>query len=145
MFLEAEGEPAEGMNGVAWTVRNRVDQWRITFHQAILGPEAGAFDDGKPFEPFSCWNDDYKRRAEARLAAAAGSSAELAWRAAAGALWRLISSPIENATFYLNVQLTLRVRPDKRLPAWAADPANPTRIRQDNLVAQIGRHHFLRG
>lgn len=144
MFLEAEGEPVEGMNGVAWTVRNRVDQWRITFQQAILGPEGKAYGDGRPFEPYSCWGDEYRTRAEARLASVDPLVAEKAWRAAAGALWRLVPSPVEDATHYLNAPLTIRTRPDHRLPEWAADPKAPTRVRSDKLVALIGRHHFLR-
>ncbi len=144
-FLEAEGEPDEGKTAVAWTPINRVRSWGLTLHHAILGPDRQAYDDGRPWEPYSCWNEDYRPRARARLAGATGPEVEACWRAAAGALWRLTSDPTGGACFYLNVEVTRRQRQDGRLPAWAADPQNPTQVDPSKVVARIGRHHFLKG
>jgi spore germination cell wall hydrolase CwlJ-like protein len=136
IFLEAEGEPEEGQLAVGWVVMNRLRLWRLTdVHTVILGPDRRAWGDQRPFEVFSCWNDDYRQRAEARLAAAQDASLEPAWRAAASAFWALRADPAGGATFYLNRPLTLRIRGGS-LPSWY-DPAKVTVV--------IGRHEFLRG
>lgn len=143
VFLEAEGEPPEGKLGVSWVTRHRVDRWGLTPHQVILGPEGRAYDDGRTYEPYSCWNDDYRDRARARLSAASGPAVGDCWRAAAGALWCLVTDPVPGAMFYLNVEVTRRLRKAHDLPAWAADPADPTRMDPAKLVGVMGRHHFL--
>lgn len=134
IFLEAEGEPVEGKVGVAWVIRNRMDARKLTLAQVILGPEGKAWGDGRAFEPFSCWNDDYQARALARLATAE-TSVTIAdcWRAAAGVLWRLIPDPTCGATAYLNVEATRKLR-GGTLPAWF----DPNRV-----TCTIGRHTFL--
>lgn len=145
-FLEAEGEPPEGQCGVLWTALNRLDRrWASTFHQVILGKDGRAYGDGKPFEVYSCWNDDYRERARARLAAATPERAASAWRAAAGVLWRLIADPTDGAVFYLNVEATRKSRTKHDLPAWAADPADPTKVNAAKVLAVLGRHTFMRG
>lgn len=131
--LEAEGEAAEGQLAVACVVMNRVRAWGRTLHQVILGPDGQAYDDGTPFEAWSCWNDDYRIQARARLDALGAFPP--AWRAAAAALWQLTDDPSHGATFYLNVELTKKIRAGT-LPAWF-DPAKVTAV--------IGRHTFLRG
>ena len=145
VHLEAEGEPWPGPLAVAWVIRHRMESWHSSIKRVILGPEGVAYDDGRPFEPFSCWGDDYRVAARARLASATDIARERAWRAAAGALWDHELDPVLGAFFYLNVPLTLRVRPDGRLPTWAADPADPTRVNPGKVVVVIGRHHFLTG
>lgn len=142
-YLEAESEPVEGQLGVAWRIRARSERWALTIRQVILGPEGGAYADGRPFEPFSCWGDDYRALAEARLGSALKT--ESCWRAAAGALWRLLPDPAEGALFYLNVALTKAGRRKHDLPDWAADPQDKTCINQEKVVAVIGNHTFLRG
>lgn len=137
IFLEGEAEPAAGRVAIAWVIRNRADRLPAeadVAHRVILGPDRVAAGDGKPWEAFSCWNDDYVAQRRKRLTAPAAGVWELCWRAAAGAWWRLLPDPTGGATFYLNVELTLKIRPDKTLPKWF-DPARVT--------ATIGAHTFL--
>jgi spore germination cell wall hydrolase CwlJ-like protein len=145
VFLEAEGEPAEGQLAVAHVVMNRIALWRLPdVHTVILGPDRRAWGDQRPFEVFSCWNDDYRQRAEARLAAARDQQSEPAWRAAAAAFWHYSSDPSNGATFYLREDLTRTIR-GGTLPSWAADPHDPTKLNEQRITARIGRHVFLRG
>lgn len=123
IFLEAEGEPQEGKNAVGWVVRTRADEWRMSIHHVMFQPWQ-----------FSCWNDDYRQRAHTRLAAADGDELEGAWKAAAGAFWRLIPSPVGNATHYLNLPLTRKIRKGA-LPSWYAE---------EKVICVLGRHTFLR-
>ena len=144
-FLEAQGEPTEGILGVAWVIRRRAVEWKAGWHGAILGPEGRAYEDGKPFEPFSCWGDDYRVRAQARLSTASGLPvAEAHWRAAASVLWALLPDPVSGASFYLNPAVTKQGR-GGTFPAWAADPVDPTTLNEAKVTARIGRHVFLRG
>lgn len=145
IFLEAEGEPDEGKLAVGYVILRRVEVDRRAIHQVILGPEGRAWGDGKPWEAWSCWNDDYRPRAEARLASADGPRVEAAWRAAAAALWGLAWNPAPNAYFYLNPAVTLRSSPDHRFPVWAADPADPTgqTLNTAKVVAVIEHHTFM--
>ena len=142
VFLEAEAEPWDGVLGVAWCVRRRALDWKLGWHAALLGPEGLAYDDGKDFEPFSCWNTDYRPRALARLSTATPEATELSWKAAAAALWDLLPDPVNGAASYLNVPVTLRIR-GGNLPAWAADPRDASKVNQDKVRAVVGRHVFL--
>jgi len=135
-FLEAEGEPDDGILGVAWVIRRRAIDWKAGWHGAILGKDLQAYGDGRPFEAFSAWNDDYVAQARARLAAASEISAIPCWRAAAGALWDLLPDPVGGASFYLNVPLTRKIRKGGTLPAWFAE---------SKVTCTIGRHTFLTG
>ncbi len=132
VFLEAEGEPDLGKLAVAYVVMNRGK----TVLNAVLGPDGKAYGDGKPYEAFSCWNDDYKQQAATRLSTC-GNRAEAAWRAAAAAFWGLISDPTSGADHYLNVELTRKIRGGS-LPTWAEGP-----IGRDQGI-KIGNHTFLR-
>ena len=67
ILLEAEGEPPDGNDGVAHVVMSRHRIWNRPIHNVILGLD-GKSDD--IYEPFSCWNSDYRTRALTRLAAA---------------------------------------------------------------------------
>ena len=131
--LEAEGEPPEGQLAVAYVAVNRSRAWTLDLPGVLLGPDRRAYGDGRPFEPYSCWNDDYRPRASARLAAL--GSFPPAWKAAAAALWGLVEDPTKGATFYLNPDLTRKIRPNHDLPSWF-DPSKVTAV--------IGRHTFLR-
>lgn len=144
IYLEAKGEPDEGQVAVGWVIRERMTRWGLTLQQVLLGPEGKAYGDGKPYEPYSCWNDDYQQVAEAKLGAATGEDASRAWRAAAGALWRLLPNPVESAMYYLNVELTKKIRRDGKLPTWAADPQDPKHVNTEKVVAVLGRHTFVR-
>ena len=141
VFLEASGEPDDGKLGVAYVVVNRGDD----IHAVVLGKDRVAYDDGRPYEAWSCWNDNERAKTTARLAAASGAALEASWRAAACALWRLVPDPSQGATFYLNVELTKKIRAGGTLPAWAADPSDATRVDESKVLAVIGRHHFLKG
>jgi spore germination cell wall hydrolase CwlJ-like protein len=130
--LEAEAEPPEGQLAVAWVAKNRDQAWNLTLHQVLLGPEGKAYGDGKSYEPYSCWNDDYRMRAQTRLSAL--GAYEPAWKAAAAAQWHLQADPSNGATFYLNPDLTRRIRGGS-LPTW---------FDERKVTAVIGRHTFLR-
>lgn len=134
-FLEAEAEPEAGIVGVAWVIRRRAIDWGAGWHGAILGKDLQAYHDGRPFEAFSAWNDDYVARAKARLAAAPEAAAAQCWRAAAGVLWDLCPDPVGGASFYLNVPLTKKIR-GGTLPAWYVE---------SKVTGTIGRHTFLTG
>ena len=142
ILLEAEGEPPEGQLAVGTVIRWRAEAWRLTIRQVILGPEGRAYEDGKAFEAFSAWNDDYKPMAQARLTSATPLSREAAWKAASAALWRLLPDPAPGALYYLQPELTLKIR-GGTFPAWAADPSNRGRLDERKVVARIGRHVFL--
>lgn len=144
IWLEAEGEPYDGQLGVGFVCVNRRDQWQLPLRQVLWGPEGRLYDDGKPYEPISCWNDAYRPMAESRLAAARPVQTAPCWQAAASALWRLVPDPTAGAVYYLNVALTKQVRPDGKLPAWAADPDNARALDARKVRAVIGRHSFLR-
>lgn len=144
IFLEAQDEPFEGMLGVGYVVRRRALDWKQGWRGAILGGDHIAYEDGKPYEPFSCWGDDYRVRAHARLSAINDVAANDCWRAAAGAFWALLPDPTHGASFYLNVPVTLKIRKGT-LPAWAADPTDPERPDPAKVTTVLGRHTFLRG
>lgn len=131
--LEAAGEPAEGQLAVAYVAMNRVRAWERPLHQVILGPDGQAYDDGRPYEAWSCWNDSERIRARARLTTLGAFPP--AWRAAAASLWQLADDPSGGATFYLNVALTRKIRPAHDLPSWF-DAAKVTVV--------IGRHTFVK-
>lgn len=133
IFLEAEGEPDEGKVAIAWVIRTRMRAGG-TVHTIILGSDGRAYADGRAYEPWSCWNDDYVPIARARLAAAPEARREACWRAAAGGLWGLIPDPTSGANFYLNPELTKKIRKGT-MPSWYAP---------EKVVVRIGRHEFLR-
>lgn len=143
IFLEAQDEPWEGLLGVGYVIRRRAVDWTLGWHGAVLGPDQRAYDDGRDFEPYSCWNSDYRGRALARLSTATPAMAEPSWKAGAAALWALLPDPVNGATFYLRLDATRTMR-GGTLPAWAADPADVTQVDASKVTAVIGHHHFLR-
>lgn len=144
IFLEAEGEAQDGKLAVGYVVMNRIRLWGQDLHHAILGSDRVAYGDERPFEVFSCFNDDYRARAMARLASATVEAVEPCWKAAAAALWGLVPDPVNGATFYLNLAVTLRIR-GGTLPIWAADPTDNTKLNSAKVRAVLGRHTFLGG
>lgn len=129
VWLEAEGEGPSGWAAVAWTIRNRMAARQATARQICLTPAQ-----------YSGW-------APPRLAALIACSGAL-W----SALWAVVrpvwaapadEDPTRGATHYLNVEEVLRLT--GRLPAWAADPSDPQRVREAWVTARIGQHTFLRG
>ena len=143
VFLEAEGEPWDGLLGVGWVVRRRALDWKLGWHAAILGPDAKAEGDTRPFEPFSCFNDTDLPHSRARLAGTTPEKAEPSWKAAAAALWGLLPDPVNGATHYLNEVATKKIR-GGTLPAWAALPTDARHLNPALVRATIGRHVFLK-
>ena len=134
VLLESEGEPEIGQIAVAHTVVNIAEAEDVSIPQAILGRDLKAWGDGRAYERFSCFNDDYQERARARLAACADAQAARAWKAAAAGYWRLTPDPSMGAVFYLNIPLTRKIR-GGTLPAW---------FKEANITMTHGRHTFLR-
>lgn len=134
VYLEGDSEPDEGKVGIAWVVRNLMDRQKRTARQVILGADGLVDGDAHAYEVFSCWNDDYAKQRSVRLISCDPVVWERCWRAATGALWRLLPDPTTGATHYLNVELTKKIRPLHDLPAWF----DKTRI-----TAVLGRHTFL--
>lgn len=134
ILLEAEGEPELGKLGVAFVIRNRMDRQKASARTVILGKDGVAQGDGKPYEAFSCFNDDYVGMRTSRLANPDPVMVEICWRAACSAYWKLVSDPTHGATFYLNPDLTRQIRPDHQLPSWY----DPKRVK-----LRVGHHEFL--
>ena len=134
ILLEAEGEPDPGPLGVGFVIRNRMDQVHASIRAVILGADGLAQGDGRPWEGFSCFNDDYVEQRKARLTAPDPGRWERAWRAACSAYWHLVPDPTFGAWFYLNPELTRKIRPKHDLPPWY-DPARVT--------IRINKHEFL--
>jgi spore germination cell wall hydrolase CwlJ-like protein len=134
ILLESEGEPFDGQVGVGCVVMARVKTWGLTIYQVLLGPEGKAYGEGKAFEPFSCWNDNYMIRARARLDTAPDAAMESAWKAAAIAFWGLAPDPTLGATFYLNEAATRRIR-EGTLPDW---------FKEERVTVRLGRHTFVK-
>ena len=123
VFLEAEDQVDEGKLAVAYVVMNRAQKWNKTVQETILQPWQ-----------FSCWNLDYRTIALGRLARV-GPHADMAWKAASSALWKLLPDPTHGSCHYLNPELTRRGRPNQDLPPW---------YEESKVVARIGSHEFLR-
>lgn len=137
VFLEAAGEPDLGKEAIVHVIMNRVERWHLpSIHNAILGRDLRAYDDARPFEQFSCWNDNEKTRAVQRLAASTSETTWRSWRAAAIGRWRLRPDPTNGATYYLNLDLTKKIR-GGALPEWAA------RLLVVGQVTTIAQHTFL--
>lgn len=134
VFLEGESEPDEGKVAIAWVIRNRMDAQRRLARQIILGVEGLVDGDGRAYEAFSCWNDDYRKQRTVRLLAPDPVLWDRSWRAAVGAYWRLIPDPTKGASFYLNVELTRQQRPLHDLPSW---------YNAQRVTLRVGRQEYL--
>lgn len=135
IFLEAESESEVGQLAVAWVIRNRMDRQKVSARNVILGPDELAQGDGKAYEAWSCWNDDYVGQRLTRLRSPAPWPWELAWRCACAGYWKLQPDPTGGATFYLNVDLTRKQR-GGTLPTW---------FDAKRVTVRIDAHTFLRG
>ena len=134
VYLEGAGEPEAGQLGVAWVIRNLMDRLTRSARQVILGVDGVVDADGRAWEVFSCWNDDYRSQRTARLIAPDPVVWERCWRAAAGALWRMLPDPTDGATHYLNVELTRKIRPRHDLPSWYDEARVTVRIAQHTFL-----------
>jgi Cell Wall Hydrolase len=134
IYLEAESEPEIGQLAVSYVIRNRMDKASASARVVILGKDQLAQGDGKPYEAWSCWNDDYVPARKSRLAQLEPTRWERAWRCACAAYWKLVPDPTSSADFYLNVELTKKLRGGS-LPSWF----DPKRV-----TVQINQHTFLR-
>ena len=134
VLLEAEGEPEVGQLAVAWTIRNLMDLHKVTARAAILGKDQLAQGDGKPYETFSVWNDDYVGKRKSRLTAPDPIRWERAWRCTCTAYWKLAPDPTAGGDHYLNEEATRELRGGS-LPTWF----DPRRV-----TVRINRHTFLR-
>lgn len=123
VLLEAEGEPDAGKLAVAWVIRNRMDQKRLDERAVILAPYQ-----------FSCWNGDYAAMRRARLIAPDPVIWDTCWWAAVRAHFGVGSDPTHGADHYLNIALTRQMR-GGHLPEW---------YREEQIVAEYGRHTFLK-
>lgn len=123
ILLEAEGEPEIGKQGVAWVIRNRLDERRASLYDVILAPYQ-----------FSCWNSDYSGQRKARLTGVNIPLWESCWQIATGVYYRWIPDPTMGANHYLNVAVTKQMN-NGRLPSWY-DPLKVT--------MNLGRHTFLK-
>lgn len=137
-YLEADGEPELGQLAVMFNPCNRARYHGWGLHKAILGPDGKAYDDGRPYEAYSAWNDDYRNAARYRLSEIVDMRWEHFYKLAAAAWWQLSKDPSGNAYFYLNPELTRKIRPNHDLPGWWESDADP-----DSEVV-IGKHAFRR-
>jgi hypothetical protein len=124
VYLEAEGEPHEGRQAVAWVIRNRME-WRGQGPAAICLARL----------QFSCWNDDYEAQRIARLTAPDPAVWTNCWRAAVGAYFGILPDLSRAADHYLNPVLTRKIRPLHDLPEW---------YDANKVTTKLGRHEFLR-
>ena len=134
VLLEAEGEPEIGQLAVAWVARNRMDSQKASARVVILGKDQLAQGDGKPYEAWSCFNDDYVGMRKARLTAPDPVRWERAWRCACAAYWKLVPDPTGGANHYLNEELTRKIRGGS-LPTW---------FDASKVTVRINLHSFLR-
>jgi hypothetical protein len=134
-FLETDAEPELGQLAVAFNPCNRARRNGWDLHNVILGPEGQAYGDGKPYEPYSCWNDDYRNAARRRLAEIFDARWEHFYGLAAAAWWQLRKDPSGGAYFYLNVEETKRIR-GGTLPDWWDIDGDPT------SEVRLGKHTF---
>lgn len=139
-YLEAEGEMAPGQLAVAYVQCTRALFHHVELHKVILGPDGVSYGDGRIWEPFSCWNDDYRAQARKRIDKLQEhpKTWEAIYGIAAGAWWRTLPDPTHGAYYYLNPVLTRQIRPGGELPAWWNIDTDP-----DSEVT-LGSHAFRR-
>ncbi len=64
-------------------------------------------------------------------------------RAAAAAYYELVPDPTHGAEFYLNPELTKKLRGDGTLPPWARDPRDPTKLDDRRVTMREGTHVWM--
>ncbi len=124
VYLEAEGEPHEGRQAVAWVIRNRMDRRGESPATVCLARLQ-----------FSCWNADAEPMRGPRLTAPDPAVWTNCWRAACGAYFGILPDLSRGADHYINVELARKIRPLHDLPEWYDANA---------VTTKIGRHDFLR-
>lgn len=128
--MEASDQPWLGKLGVAWAIVNRCDQQHRSIPDICLAPQQ-----------FSAWNSDSPTRQWLDTVAA-----PVWWQcraAAAAAYFRLVDDPTGGATFYLNPELTKRIRGGV-LPAWAAKPGDPSQLDEGRVTLRVADQVWLR-
>lgn len=118
--MEAEGEPYEGKLGVAFVIANRMRAKSLSASDVVL----------RSFQ-FSCWNTTEPTRLrlddfDTNRAVWADS-----YKAAAAALFGIVSDPTRGATSYLNPAVT------------TAEQEQRAGYVRANVRATLGRHHFF--
>jgi spore germination cell wall hydrolase CwlJ-like protein len=139
VYLEASGEPYEGKLAVAYNPINRarLNNWKI--HKAILGPDEQAYNDGKPYELYSCWNDNERGITKRRISNIIHDLLPWGecWNAAEAAYIGSQPDPSNGAYFYLNEEVTRQLRGGSLPGWWDSDTDAASEIK-------IGRHTFRR-
>ena len=130
VYLEAEGESWAGKLGIAWAIANRVTRWQKSVSDVVLARFA-----------FSSWNTDSVRRLT--LDALDPAIYRDCFKAACAALFALVPDPTNGADHFLNV-LATKAMSGGRVPKWAADPADSTRVNVALVTVVIDSHTFLR-
>ena len=120
--MEAEGESYRGKLAVAFVIMNRVILRNQSLTDVIFDP----YD-------FSAWNTrDGRQSALDNIGFGIWWEAE---KAAAAAYYRIEPDLTLGADHYLNVELTKKIRKDKRLPRWVS------KMKQ---TVKIGKHTFYK-
>ena len=139
VYLEASGEPWLGKLAVAYNPCNRavINSW--TIHKAILGPDEKAYSDGRPYEIYSCWNDNERELTKKRTENIQFNlfSWSACWNAAESAYTKTEPDPSHGAYFYLNEEVTRKLRGGKLPGWWDTDTDAASEVK-------IGRHTFRR-
>jgi spore germination cell wall hydrolase CwlJ-like protein len=131
IYGEARGESYLGQCAVGEVIRNRIIR-RLASDGSVAGTVLKA-------KQFSCWMDGDPNR----LAIAEVDDAEAAWQSCVRA-WDESATSIatRGATHYMNPELVLRIA--GRIPTWAADARDPTRVAEALVTLREGRHTFLK-
>lgn len=134
IWQEARGEPQEGRIGVAEIIRNRT-QRRYSSDGTVTGTVLW----GRQFSGMNA--TDPNRIPSFKIDGDDPVVQEClkAWDEACEG-----SQRTDGAVHYLNVELSKNLL-GGRLPRWAADPSDPTRVNPHRVTAVIGQHTFLRG
>jgi spore germination cell wall hydrolase CwlJ-like protein len=129
LFVESRGEPYRGQVCVGEVIRERMRR-----HIFSDGTVAGTVFWRRQF---SGWEDDNRRSlGSVHADDPAWRSCERAWAESATSHWA------KGATHYLNPTLVLAVT--GRLPSWACDPHDVTKLAEALVTCREGGHVFLK-
>jgi spore germination cell wall hydrolase CwlJ-like protein len=139
VYLEASGEPWLGKLAVAYNPCNRAEKNNWTIHRAILGADEIAYNDGKPCEIYSCWNDNERELTKKRIENIQYNLFvwSACWNSAEAAYNKSEPDPSNGAYFYLNEEVTRQLQ-GGNLPGWWYSDTDPA------SEVKIGRHTFRR-
>lgn len=131
IFQEAGGESYLGKLAVAHVIMNRKKDSNSTVASIVLSP----------FQ-FSAWNTDSPTRALLGKINSDSISWIDSFKAACSAYFGFEPDPSKGARFYLNPVTVLKVV--GKLPKWAANPKDLTKLDEAKVTAKIGNHVFIR-